>query len=254
MENPILDLIHQHASVRRYKPDLVPVAMIEAIVNAGQRASTSSNLQIYSVIAVTDVEKRKSLASLADNQEFITVAPVFLVWCADLARLDRVCQLQETEQVVEYLDNFLLTAMDVCLAAQNAALAAESFGLGMCYIGALRKEARSVIKLLRLPRLVFPLFGMTIGWPEMKSWVKPRLPLKAVLHWEEYDSNQDALLKEYDQTMAATGMYKGRQSPYPGRENEMENYGWMEHTARRVAQGGRKDLREVLVEQGFLLK
>ena len=133
---------------------------------------------------MTEAIKRSSLATIAE-QEFIRKAPAILVWCADLARLDRVCQLQGIKQEVEYLDNFLLAVtVDATLAAQNAALAAESLGLGMCYLGALRKDAGAVIKLLQLPRLVFPVFGMAVGWPEMKSWVKPRLPLQTVLHWE----------------------------------------------------------------------
>jgi len=253
MENPIIDLIHQHVSIRRYTREPVTQEMIETIVKAGQKASTSSNLQIYSVVAVMDEQKLTALAKIAD-QEFIATAPVVLVWCADLARLDRVCQLQGLEQQVGYVDNFLLAAVDASLAAQNAALAAESLGLGMCYLGALRKDAGGVIKLLQLPRLVFPVFGMAIGWPESKPAIKPRLPLKAVLHWETYDTHLDDQLKAYDQEMAQTGMYVGRQSPYPGREGVMENYGWLEHSARKAARGARQDLRTVLEEQGFLLK
>ncbi len=254
MTNPTLDLIHRHASVRRYKPDPLPASIIETIVAAGQRASTSSNLQIYSVIAVTDAAKREKLAALADNQAFIREAPVFLVWCADLARLDRACQLRGTAQVTEYVDNFLTATVDASLAAQNATLAAESLSLGMCYVGALRNNIREVIELLGLPHLVFPLFGMTLGWPAKEARVKPRLPLNAILHWENYNVDQDAYLHEYDQTMAATGIYTGRQAPFPGREGVMENYGWLEHSARRAAKAARTDLREVLEKQGFLLK
>ncbi len=252
--NPTVELIHHHASVRRYKPDPLPVSMIETIIQAAQRASTSSNLQLYSVIAVSDAAKRETLAALADNQGFIREAPVFLVWCADQARLDRVCQLRGTTQVTEYVDNFLTAAVDASLAAQNAALAAESLGLGMCYIGALRNNTRAVIDLLGLPRLVFPIFGMTLGWPAKEARLKPRLPLQALLHWEKYDPDQDASLHEYDQVMAATGIYTGRQAPFPGREGEMEDYGWLEHSARRAARTARTNLRAVLEEQGFPLK
>jgi FMN reductase (NADPH) len=254
MENPTLELIHKHASVRHYKPDPLPVPVIESIIAAGQRASTSSNLQLFSVIAVTEAEKRAELAALADDQAFIREAPVFLVWCADLARLDRACQMQDTKQVSQYVDNFLTAVVDASLAAQNAALAAESLDLGMCYVGALRNHTRAVIDLLRLPRLVFPLFGMSLGWPAKEARVKPRLPLGAILHWEAYDPDQDVLLQEYDQTMAGTGIYTNRQTPFPGRESEMENYGWLEHSARRAARAARTDLREVLEKQGFSLK
>jgi len=254
MENPVLDLIHNHASVRHYKPNSIPVSIIETIVAAAQCASTSSNLQAYSVIAITDHAKREKLAALCDNQTFICEAPIFLAWCVDLARLDRACGLRGYTQVTEYTENFLIAAVDVALAAQNAALTVESLGLGMCYVGALRNNPQDVIALLELPRLVFPLFGMTLGWPAKKAQIKPRLPLSAILHWEKYDSNQDAALFKYDHMMATTGIYTGRQIPVPGKEGDMEEYGWMEHTARRVSKTVRPGLRLVLEKQGFSLK
>jgi FMN reductase (NADPH) len=254
MENPTLDLIHNHASVRHYKADPLPATIIERVVAAGQCASTSSNLQMVSVIAVTDAGKRDRLAILSANQAFIRQAPVFLVWCADLARLERACHLRGYVQVVEFTENFLLAVVDCSLAAQNAALAAESLGLGICYIGALRNHPQEVIDLLGLPKLVFPLFGMTLGWPEKPGHLKPRLPLQAILHWEEYDPNPDNALAEYDSVMIATGIYQGRQVPLPGKPVEMEQYGWTEHSARRVSQAVRTGLRAVIEKQGFELK
>jgi len=254
MNNTVVDLIHKHASVRHYKPDPVPAAWIEAIVSAGQGASTSSNLQLYSVIAVTEEAKRDQLADLCGKQPHICEAPVFLAWCADLARLGRVCQLRGYTQVTEYVENFLVAASDTTIAAQNAALAAESLGLGICYIGSIRNHARAIIDLLALPKLVFPITGMTVGWPAKEPHHHPRLPLKAVLHWEEYNPDQDRTLFEYDQTMLATGIYKSRQVAVPGKADQMEDYSWQEHSARRVSRAERTDLRRVLEDQGFGLK
>jgi FMN reductase (NADPH) len=254
MENTTLDLIHRHASVRRYKPDPVPASVIEAVVAAGQRASTSSNMQAYSVVAVTDAAKRQRLADLCGNQQFIAEAPVFLAWLADLARLDRACQLRGYAQVTERVESFLIPAVDCAIAAQNAALAAESLGLGMCYIGSIRNNPQEVIELLGLPRLTFPITGMTLGWPAREPRLKPRLPLEAILHWETYNTDQDAALLEYDRTMAATGIYEGRQVALPGKVNPMPDYGWLEHTARRVSIAVRVEMREVLEKQGFSLK
>ncbi len=254
MENPTLQLIRRHASVRRYKPDPVPSAVIEAVVEAGQHASTSSNLQAYSVVAVTEPARREQLSALAANQAFVREAPVCLAWCADLARLDRACRLRGYDQVTEHVESFLVAAIDASLAAQNAMLAAESLGLGACYVGALRNHPQEVIDLLRLPRLVFPLFGMALGWPAKEARTKPRLPLRAVLHWEQYKVDQDEALAEYDRTMAGTGIYAGRQVAFPGREAEMKDYGWLEHSARRIAKAERTGLREVLERQGFALK
>ncbi|MCX6028159.1 MAG: NADPH-dependent oxidoreductase [Chloroflexi bacterium] len=255
MSTPTLDLIHRHGSVRKYKPDPVPTETIEAIVAAAQRTSTSSNLQLYSVVAVTDADVRSKLAELCGNQEHVAQAPVFLAWCADLARLDRACELRGYTQVTDYVENFLVAAVDVAIASQTAALAAESLGLGICYIGSLRNDTAAVIELLKLPRLVFPIVGLTVGWPVAAPLVRPRLPLAAVLHWESYDPQpKDAELADYDRVMVATGIYDGRQVPTPGKPEVMEDYGWTEHSARRVAQAYRVEMREVLHKQGFELK
>jgi len=255
MITPTLELIHQHASVRRYKPDPVPQQTVEAIVAAGQRSSTSSNLQTYSVVAVLDERRRMRMAELCGNQRQILEAPVFLAWCADLSRLDRVCELRGYKQETAYFESSLVAIVDAAIAMQNAALAAESLGLGICYIGAIRNEPEEVISLLELPKLVLPVAGMTLGWPATEPFIRPRLPVEAVLHWERYDTSEEKeALEAYDQALIATGIYEGRQVPVPGRDGEMENYGWMEHSARRASKALRTELGTVLRRQGFGLK
>lgn len=253
--NPVISAIHEHGSVRRYLPDPVPADHIEAIVAAAQRASTSSNLQAWSVVAVADPAKREKLAELCGDQGHIAQAPVFLAWCADLARLDRVCELRGYRQSTDYLESFLVAAIDAAIAAQNAAVAAESLGLGICYIGAIRNDPHAVVELLELPALTFPVTGMTVGWPAIDPPLRPRLALDAVLHREHYDiTRRDQLLHDYDQAMIATGIYQGRQVPVPDKPDLMEDYGWLEHTARRVAQPARTAMREEVEGQGFGLR
>ncbi len=254
MTTPTIDQLHKHASIRAYKPDPVPRALVETIVAAGQRASTSSNMQFTTAVAVTDESKRLRLAELCGNQEQIRQAPVFIAWCVDRARLDHACQMRGYEQKTDTVESFLVAAMDVALFMQNAAVAAESLGLGMCYIGAIRNNPRPVMELLGLPRLTFPVSGMTLGWPAAEATLRPRLALDTVLHWESYgDPKVTEHLHAYDQAMAATGIYDNRQVPVPGQPEQMEAYGWTEHSARRVSQRVRADLREILAEQGFSL-
>lgn len=250
--NPTIERLARHASVRHYSSAAVPREHIEAIVAAAQRAASSSNLQAYACVVVTDAESRKSLAHWCGDQEHIEQAPVFMAWCADLSRLDRACELRGHRQETRYVENFLIAAVDAALAAQNAVVAAESLGLGTCYIGGIRSNPREVIRLLGLPRLMFPLVGMTLGFAANEAMLRPRLPLNAVLHWERYSAqDQDAALQGYDRAMIATGIYEGRQVAVPNRVGEMEDYGWVEHSARRVSKAARVHLRDVLREQGF---
>lgn len=250
MVNSTIQLIHQHGSVRHYKPEPVSREMIATIVAAGQRSSTSSNLQMYSVIVTMDEDKRDQLTVLCGNQKHIRQAPVFLAWCADLSRLDRVCVRQGYKQNAGNMENLLMAVVDVAVAMQNAALAAESLGLGMCYIGGIRNNPQEIIDLFELPKLVFPVSGMTLGWPVKPPRIRPRLALKTVLHWDRYNADDGESLQAYDREMIATGIYSGRQ--VSGKDEiPAEDYGWMEHSARRVAQSLRPHLREVLLNSGF---
>ena len=254
LDNPTLQVIRSHRSIRKYKPDPLPREMIEAIVSAAQRSSTSSNLQTYSVVAVTDAEKRAQLCELCGGQEHVREAPVFLAFCADLARLERVCELRGYPLEADHMETFLVAVVDAAIVLQTAVLAAESLGLGACMIGAIRNHPREVIQMLGLPKRVFPVVGLTLGWPAEAPALKPRLPLRAVLHWERYDtSHLDEDLLAYDREMAASGIYAGRQVPVPGKPGEMEAYGWLEHSARRASQAARTHLRQEIQEQGFTL-
>ena len=254
MQNPVLEVIHNHRSIRHYKPDTLPITIIETIVAAAQRASTSSNMQAWSVVAVSEPVKRQQLAKICGNQSHISEAPLFLTWCADLFRLNQVCRLRGYKQVTNYVENFLVASMDAVVAAQTAALAAESLGLGICYIGSIRNDPQAVIDLLDLPKLTFPITGMTIGYPDGDEQIKPRLGMEAVLHRETYHQNQVNALLEYDRIMAASGIYDKRQVPVPGKQDEMEDYGWLEHTARRASKSLRTGLRAMIEKQGFALE
>jgi nitroreductase len=251
MNTPTIDLIHRHGSVRAYKPDPLPDGWIEIIVAAGQRASTSSNLQTYSVIVTTDPKKKKRIQEISGDQKHIAEAPVFTLWCADFSRLKRVCDLQGHKIEAGYMENFMVATVDAAIAMQNAALAAESLGLGICYIGALRNDPDAVIELFDLPELVFPVAGMTLGWPKKPPFIRPRLPLGAILHWESYQADDQVFLEEYDQEMIETGIYQGRQ-----KDNKLDpsQYGWMEHSARRSSKPSRPHLKDSITNSGFTMK
>ncbi|MFL7813386.1 MAG: NADPH-dependent oxidoreductase [Anaerolineales bacterium] len=252
MRTPAIELMHRHGSVRSYKTDPVPRELVDQIVIAGQRASTSSNLQTYCVVATTDPVKKEKLMEISGGQHHIAQAPVILLWCADFKRLEQVCSLQGYVLEAGYLENFLVASIDAAIASQNSALAAESLGLGICYLGALRNNPRELEEIFQLPKLVYPLFGMTVGWPNKSPMIRPRLPLGAVLSWEQYQESSLEDLEEYDQAMIDTGIYRGRQVDRQDQDPEL--YGWLEHSARRVSKPRRPELLETVLECGFTLK
>jgi nitroreductase len=149
--NEVLDTILNHRSVRAFLPRALPAGTLELLVAAAQSASTSSNLQFWSVVAVQEPDRKSRLAELAGQQQFIRDAPLLLVWLADLSRLDRIAADQAQVDGTHYLEEFIVGVVDAALAAQSALIAAESLGLGGVYIGAMRNLPEQVAVELALP-------------------------------------------------------------------------------------------------------
>ncbi len=195
--NGTLDLLLAHRSVRSYLPAPLPEGMLETLGAAAQSASTSSNLQTWSVIAVADPAAKRKLAAVAANQRHVMECPLFLVWLADISRNQRLGDAAGvTMEVMPYLETFFVAGIDAALAAQNAVIAAESLGLSAVYIGALRNDPEEVAAILDLPRGTAGIFGLCVGYanPENLAEVKPRLPQAAILHRERYECGQEASL------------------------------------------------------------
>ncbi|MFO8042130.1 MAG: nitroreductase family protein [Alkalispirochaeta sp.] len=256
----LLQLLERHASCRSYHHDPVPRADIERIVSAAQRAATSSNLQMWSAVVVESDATRQRLAELCGDQQHIREAPVFIAWCADRHRLDIAAELQGYRQDTEFLESFMVAVVDAAIAMQNATIAAEAMGYGTCYIGGLRNHTAEVVELLQLPATVFPVAGMTMGVPAKVGKPRPRLDRAAVLHWERYQPVSTSVLRAYDRVMQASGVYRGRQvagttaAGHPAAELPAAEYGWMEHSARRVSRPSRKDLSATARRQGYGLR
>lgn len=232
--NDVVRLLANHRSVRSYRPNPLPEGALEVIVTAAQSASTSSNLQAYSIIAVQDPERKRLLAEWSNNP-FVADAPLLLAFCADLHRLEMVSRRQGYEFVEREMEMFIQAVVDTALAGQNAAVAAESLGLGICYIGGIRNEVAKVAELLELPPRTVALFGMTVGYPAKPSRVRHRLPLDVILHHETYsDDGLEDGLRRYDEITAASGIYAGRRVQADNAK-EPQVYAWCEHTARRMS-------------------
>ncbi|OPH46805.1 NADPH-dependent oxidoreductase [Paenibacillus ferrarius] len=198
--NEIISLLQNHRSIRKFKDQPVSESQLNAILAAAQAASTSSNMQAYSVVHVKDSSLRSQLAALAGNQAYVSESPVFLVWCADLHRYEQAVRRHGDTPVTGNAENFIIATVDAALAAQNAAVAAESLGLGVVYIGGLRNKPAEASELLGLPQLVYPVFGMCIGMPDQEPLLRPRLPLEAVYHVNQYTDNQVAV-DGYDESI-----------------------------------------------------
>ena len=202
--NEMIELMLNHRSIRKFEDKPLSKEQIEQIVRAAQAASTSSFVQAYSIIGISDPEKKRELAALAGNQTYVEHNGYFYVFCTDLNRHKIAADMagKDLGESLDFMEKFMVAVIDAALAAQNAAIAAESMGLGICYIGGIRNEIGKVSDLLKLPDRVIPLFGMAVGYPAHESALKPRLPLEAVFHENEYEDKEEQL-KEYDETISA---------------------------------------------------
>ncbi|MEH7246765.1 oxygen-insensitive NADPH nitroreductase [Neobacillus niacini] len=206
--NEVITTILNHRSVRHFKDEPLSDEQIKTIVASAQAASTSSFIQAYSIIGIKDVEKKRKLAEIAGTQEYVAHSGHLLVFCADLSRHELIGEIEQKDVIpsIESTEKFMVALIDAALAAQNAAIAAESMGLGICYIGGIRNKLEEVKELLKTPARVIPLFGLTIGYPEKINDKKPRLPLEHIYHEEEYEQDKEVYLRqlqEYDKEISS---------------------------------------------------
>jgi nitroreductase len=249
-DDPALALLLSHRSIRAYTPQPVPQQALDLMIAAAQSASTSSNLQTWSVVAVEDQETKNRLALIAGDQRHIRECPLYLVWLADLARLEAMGEQRDLPRgALDYLELLMVGVIDAALASQNAAVAAEAQGMGVVYIGGMRNKPEEVAAELGLPPRTVAVFGMCVGYPDAArpATIKPRLPIEAVLHRERYDTAaQGAPVDRYVDTMA----------DFYASQKMKTNGNWAEHSLNRVksaeALRGRDRLIEALKAMGFL--
>lgn len=240
----VVALLQSHRSIRQFTDEPVDQALVEDLIRAGQGAATSSFIQACTVIQVSRGERRDRLAELGNNQAYIAEAPVFLVFCADMHRHKIACDMHDAPMQSGFTEQLLTASIDCGLFAQSVVIAAESRGLGICYIGALRNNPQGVADLLELPDLTFPVFGLCIGHPDQDPEVKPRLPLSVALKHETYSDEGDVeALTEYDERV---------RHYYRTRTGGQKDMSWTEQISGMLQKEARPHMLPFLRERGFL--
>ncbi|MBJ6136124.1 oxygen-insensitive NADPH nitroreductase [Marinobacter litoralis] len=244
--NPTIELLKSHRSIRKFKDQQIPRELFEELIRAGQSAATSSHVQAYTVIHVVNPESRARLAELAGGQPYVESASDFLVFCADMKRSTEAAERSGAEVTRGMTEQLLVASVDVALMAQNVVVAAESEGLGICYIGGIRNNPQEVSEILKLPEHVYPVFGLCLGYPDQDPEVKPRLPLASILKQDVYDDSDDeTLVAEFDDTMARY---------YRERTGGNKNTNWSEQLKPLFTSKLRAHMKEFLNKRGFGIK
>jgi len=193
----ISDTLLKRRTIRKYTSEPVDDKLLNELLVMGCRTSTTGNMQVYSIIITTDTQVKNDLAPLHFNQKMITEAPAVLTFCADFNRFNKWCLLRKAEPGYDNFLSFITAAIDALLVAQTFCIAAESKGLGICYLGTTTYNAHKIIKVLKLPRGVVPITTVTLGWPSEKPEQVDRLPLEAIIHKQTYADYSDEDIINY---------------------------------------------------------
>lgn len=245
--NQVIETILNHRSVRSFTDEKLTKEQIEVIVSSAQAASTSSFIQAYSIIGVTDEEIKRQFVEITGGQQYVQSNGHFFVFCADLYRHELIGEIENNDvaESIESTEKFMVAVIDAALAAQNAALAAESMGLGICYIGGIRNHLDEVVKLLKIPHRVIPLFGLAVGYPAKETAKKPRLPLVHVYHENKYEQNVGTYkeqLNEYNETVSAY---------YEERTGGKRNDTWTSQMGQMLGRKSRMYMKEFVQARGM---
>ncbi|WP_102335987.1 oxygen-insensitive NADPH nitroreductase [Salimicrobium jeotgali] len=241
--NSTIETILNHRSIRSFEDTPLEDKTIRTLIESAQQASTSSYMMAYSIIGVTDENKKQALQEISGHPHVTNNGHLFIM-CADYRRITYGMDEEVRDDVEKNLENtehLMTAAIDAALAAQNMAIAAESMGLGMCYLGSLRNDITKTDEILNLPEHVAPLFGIAVGVPAEQPEKKPRLPMEAVYFENEYKDHKE-IIEEFNQNIS---------NYYASRSSNQRRDTWTLQMQRRFKKPVRMDVTDFLKSKGF---
>jgi FMN reductase (NADPH) len=241
--NSVIETLLNHRSIRKFKNKPLTEEQINLLVKSAQAASTSSFTQSYSIIGVDDPEIKKQLRIIADNnQMYVEENGCFFVFVADQYRNKRIGEKQGADtSILDTTQRLIVALGDASFAAQNMAVAAESMGLGICFIGSIQNDIDKTAALLGLPEGTFPFFGLAVGYPDQQPEQKPRLPLEVIFHKNTYNKDiPEKIMDTYDQKV---------RTYYKTRTDNRRDDTWTAEIARGLSAPARMRLKPFLEKQ-----
>ena len=251
---PWLRQVLMRRTHRRYAERPVPEPVLRLLLGTAFSASSKSDFQQASVIWVRDRQSRDRLAALVPDMPWVGNAPEFLVFCGDAHRLERIGELRGHSNENGKLEGFFNAAVDAALVLQSFILSAETAGLGCCPISVIRNQADAVAEILGLPEKVFPVAGLSVGYPAAAGHVSMRLPLETTVHIDDYDDRALAeAVDAYDRRRDARYSLPREQQRSPDVFGYASFYGWSEDKARQAVQPEGQSFPTYLRRRGFCL-
>lgn len=201
--NPTSQLLKQRRTIRQYTDKPISDELLHEIIEEAMYAPTTGNMQLYSVVATRDKEMKKKLAPTHFNQPQVENCGVFLTVCADCNRFVKWCEQRNANVGFDNLQSMVAAVSDALIFAQQLCTAAESHGLGTCYLGTVAYNAPQIAEILELPQRVVPVAAISVGFPANDGQEVGRLPIEAILHSEKYTDYSPEDIDRYYQEKEA---------------------------------------------------
>jgi nitroreductase len=242
-----------HRTHRRYKPDPVPDDVLEIVLAAALSSPSKSDLQQVAVVLVKDRAKQATIGGWIPDMPWIATAPLFMVFCGDHRRIRRLSgELRHRPFPNDTLDMFMNAAVDAGLVLQGFVTAAEAMGLGCCPISVVRNHVEKLAEMLELPPGVFPVAGLTVGYPSQAGWTSMRLPPALTVHTDRYDdTNLAREIDAYDRRREARHATPPASQRFVERFGVSDPYGWSEDKARQYSVPERHNFGPFIRRHGF---
>jgi nitroreductase/FMN reductase [NAD(P)H] len=252
--NDTLAYLAGRCSHRKYLDRPVDAALIETLSAAALSAPTKSDLQQCDVVIIEDPSLRKSINDLFPEDPWIGAAPAFLVFCGNNRRQRQLHLWRGRPFANDHLDAFFNASVDAAIVLATFVIAAERVGLGCCPISAVRNHAATISDFLGLPDHVFPVAGMTLGWPAGDGEVSPRLPLAVTLHKDRFsEQGVRGHIDAYDDRRAGLQPYAKQRFSGQREYGTVTPYTWSEDKARQYSKPERAEFGAFIRSKGFKL-
>ena len=252
---PLINSIISRASVRKFSKKNISKELLTLLLTAAQSAPSKSNLQQYSIMVIQNQSLKNEISKLIGDTKWALTAPVFLLFLADIRRNIKITNHKGYNHKNNNVDTFMNGVIDSALSMQSMISASESIGLGICPISMIRNIIEEVKNLCKLPKGVFPIAGLALGWPDEKSPVSIRLPQDIVTHYNIYnEKNLMDKINQYDERVFKVAPIKRNKQRHIDIYGVAKKGTWSENISRQLSVAERKDFKKWLKNHGFRLE
>ena len=252
---PLINSIISRASVRKFSKKNISKELLTLLLTAAQSAPSKSNLQQYSIMVIQNQSLKNEISKLIGDTKWALTAPVFLLFLADIRRNIKITNHKGYNHKNNNVDTFMNGVIDSALSMQSMISASESIGLGICPISMIRNIIEEVKSLCKLPKGVFPIAGLALGWPDEKSPVSIRLPQDIITHYNTYnEKNLMDKINQYDERVFKVAPIERNKQRHIDIYGVAKKGTWSENISRQLSVAERKDFKKWLKNHGFRLE